>query len=182
MWEYLEEEAFDHPGSPADLWYQDMINTYGALEYFPHIGCGARYVPYKKGPSKVCEILMGCGWEAFLADHTPEALDDQLKKVSYDALSRAFGKISPECLLKAIPMTMPMTHIATVNGKKMEGVAKYPMDAWVAAGDPCFTTEKWAMMCMMIAEIGKEMTDVTVQDIQVFERLFTVSTSMQRTL
>ena len=137
--------------------FQDMKTTYGEVTNFPHIGCGANYVPWARGPSMVCEIQMRQHtgeWEAFLADHTPPTLDDQLKKISYDALSKAFGMLTPETMMKAIPTTMPMTHLATISGKKMEGVAKYPLDAWILAGNPCFTNEKWAMMCLLIAEKG----------------------------
>ena len=51
-------------------------------------------------------------------------------------------------------MTMPMTHLAAVDGKKMDGVAKYPLDAWIEAGAPEFATEKWAMICILLAERG----------------------------
>ena len=184
MWEYLQEEAVDHPGSAADLWFQDMLVTYGEMEKFPHVGCGANFVPRARGPSMVCEIQFrqGAGeWEAFLADQTPQALDDQLKKVSYDALSKTFQQLSPAVMLKAIPMTMPMTHLATVGGKKMEGVAKYPLDAWISSAAPSFTTEKWAMMCLLLAEKGLDATKgFSTEDQEVFEKLFTTASSMQR--
>ena len=99
MWEYLQEEAHDRPNSAAHEWFKEMLATYGTIEKFPHIGCGAKYVPWAKGPSMVCEIQMRTQsgeWEAFLADHTPTALYDQLKKLSYDALSSAFPALSPE--------------------------------------------------------------------------------------
>ena len=132
----------------------------------------------------VCEIqLQAAGdWEAFLADHTPPALDDQLKKISYDALTRTFGLLSPAAMFTAIPMTMPMAHLVTLSGKKMEGVAKYPIDAWVAAGNPCFTKEKWALMCILIAERGKEAAGeygFPFQDKEVFEKLFTTASTMK---
>ena len=50
MWEYLQEEAMDHPNSAADEWFKDMLATYGEVEKFPHVGCGATYVPWKRGP------------------------------------------------------------------------------------------------------------------------------------
>ena len=129
----------------------------------------------------VCEVQMrGASWEAFLAAFTPQALDDQLKKVSYMALSEAFGKMSPETMLKAIPMTMPMTNLETVWGKKMEGVARYPLDAWIDAGNPCFTEEKWAMMCLHLAEVGTNLKGISAEDVRVFENLFTVSSSLPR--
>ena len=84
----------------------------------------------------VCEIQLrgggsGGDWEAYLADHTPPALDDALKKISYDSLSKAFAIVEPETWYKAIPMTMPMTHLLQRDGKEMQGVAHYPLDAWV---------------------------------------------------
>ena len=133
----------------------------------------------------VCEIQMSQNngeWEAFLADHTPTALDDQLKKLSYDALSRTFQTLTPETLLKAIPVTMPMTHLVTVSGKKMEGVAKYPLDQWISSGAPCFTNEKWAMICILLAERGKGATQsqgFSIEDKEVFEKLFSTASTMK---
>ena len=127
----------------------------------------------------VCEIMINNDWEAFLADHTPTQLDDQLKKISYDSLSRAFDGLSPEEMLRAIPMTMPMTHLEDINGKKMEGIARYPLDAWITAGNPCFTKEMWAKICLVLVEraLGSQ-ADLSEQDAAVFEMLFTVSTSL----
>ena len=155
MWEYLEEEAVDHPNSEAAEWCKDMLDAYGDITNFPHIGCGANFVPFACGPSLVCEIQFthkDGAWEAFLADQVPSALDDQIKKVNYQNMTRCFSKISPEVLLQAIPMTMPMTYLATVDGKEMKGIAKYPLDQWLDEEAPCFTREKWAMICLLIAE------------------------------
>ena len=132
----------------------------------------------------VCEIQMRQGngdWEAFLADHTPPALDDQLKKAKFEQLSIAFGKMSPTEVLRAIPVTMPMTHLATIDGKQMEGVAKYPVDAWLDSGAPSFTTERWAMICMLLAERGLEEaknTELPPEDREVFEKLFAAADTL----
>ena len=77
-----------------------------------------------------------------------------------------------------------MTHLATVDGKKMEGVAKYPLDAWIASGAPEFTKEKWAMICILLAERGKGAAQpggFSYEDKEVFERLFTVASAMKTT-
>ena len=185
MWEYLEEEAHDHPDSPAARWFNDMLAAHGSVSEFPHVGCGANYVPWKRGASMVCEIqLRNSSWEAFLADHTPPALDDQFKKIRYDALTQAFSALTPEFMMSAIPMTMPMTYLKVEGGKKMEGVAHYPIDQWMLAGNPTFTNEKWAMMCLMIAEKGKELASsrgLNDRDLEVFDKMFTVSTEMKET-
>ena len=99
--------------------------------------------------------------------------------MSYDALTKAFGMIAPEEMLRAIPMTMPMTHLVTIHGKRMDGVAKYPLNEWISAGNPCFTTEKWAMMCMLLAELGPQVEGISAQDLEVFDKLFTVATSLK---
>ena len=136
----------------------------------------------------VCEIQIradgGENWEAFLADHPPSALDDELKKLSYDALSSAFQSVSPEKIMQAIPVTMPMTYLATENGMKLKGVAKYPLDAWIDSGAPEFTVEKWCMICLLLAERGRgaiQAGTVSSNDAEVFEKLFVVADKMEKT-
>ena len=180
-WEYLQEEAVDDPKGAAAAWFKELLDHFGSVKDFPHIGCGSNYVPWAKGPSMVCEVLIGNTWEAFLADHTPSILDDQLKKVSYLSLSRAMGKMTPQQMFKAIPVTMPMTHLAYYEGKQLEGIAKYPIDAWVTAGHPSFTTQRWGMICMALAEHALGLDDLSAKDQAVFEALFTVSTSLAPT-
>ena len=180
MWEYLQEEAVDKPNSAAAQWWNEMCGVYGPdPKKFPHFGCGAHYRPWARGPSMVCEIKMnGKYWEAFLADHLPQALDDQMKKVNYDLLSRTFKKLTPQAVFQAIPVTMPMTHLATADGRQMAGVAKYPIDAWEAEKNPCFTSEKWAMICMMMAEKGLGQGGITSEEYNAFQDLFNVSSHM----
>ena len=48
MWEYLQEEAVDRPDSAAAEWFRDMSTHFGEIQNFPHIGCGANYVPFKR--------------------------------------------------------------------------------------------------------------------------------------
>ena len=141
----------------------------------------------------VCEINMlhsSSGpnhWEAFLADHTPPALDDALKALSYEALTQTFHdvcRIKPEAIFQAIPMTMPMTHLATVSGKVMDGIAKYPLDAWTRAEAPCFTSEKWAMICLLIAERAmgpKQAAGFSNEDNEVFQKLFSAASRIKET-
>ena len=64
----------------------------------------------------------------------------------------------------------------------MEGVAKYPLDAWIDSGAACFTTEKWAMICILIASRGIGATQANSfsnEDKEVFEKLFADATLMK---
>ena len=84
MWEYLQEESVDHPGSAADLWFKDMIDTYGEVSRFPHVGCGANYVPWARGPSMVCEIQLRQSsgeWEAFFGRPHPSGFGRPVEEV-----------------------------------------------------------------------------------------------------
>ena len=130
----------------------------------------------------VCEIQLNRGegddgrWEAFLADHTPTELDDALKKINYEKLSEAFGELTPETMFKAVPMTMPMTYLETQDGRKMKGIARYPIDQWEAQGNPCLTKDKWVMLCLAIAQKGLD--KFSGVDALMFEKLFEVSEQM----
>ena len=180
-WEYLQEEAVDDPEGAAFVLYKEMLERFGRVGRFPHVGCGANYVPWAKGPSVVCEVLIGNTWEAFLADHTPAILTDLLERVSYLALSRAVERLNPQLMFKAIPMTMPMTRWTYYENKEVEVVARFPIDAWVTAGHPSFTTQRWGMICMAIAEQALAFDDLAAKDREVFEALFNVSKSLAPT-
>ena len=64
----------------------------------------------------------------------------------------------------------------------MDGVAKYPLDAWIDSGAPCFTNEKWAMICILIADRGigaTQSSGFSIEDKEVFEKLFAAATMMK---
>ena len=46
--------------------------------------CGVKFVPWKKGASKVVELNVGGNVMAFLAERLPEQLDDEIKKLLHD--------------------------------------------------------------------------------------------------
>eukprot|EP00975_Prorocentrum_lima_P026152 5496808-Prorocentrum_lima.AAC.1 len=48
-------------------------------------------------------------------------------------------------------MSLPMTHLYEEAGSTMYGIAKYPIDRWMAAGQPMITTKGWVKLCMKIA-------------------------------
>ena len=60
----------------------------------------------------------------------------------------------------------------------MAGIAKYPIDAWEVMGNPCFTSEKWAMICMIMAEKGQRQEGLTEEERTALQDLFLVSNSM----
>ena len=78
-------------------------------------------------------------------------------------------------------MTMPMTRWTYYENKEVEVVAKFPIDAWVTAGHPSFTTQRWGMICMALAEQALAFDDLSAKDREVFEALFNVSTSLAPT-
>eukprot|EP00975_Prorocentrum_lima_P035862 7539794-Prorocentrum_lima.AAC.1 len=81
-------------------------------------------------------------WDAFMADQFPEVLDDDRKKVC-QKFYLAAKHLQPEDLPETLPMPLPMTHIYQEEGSTMFGIAKYPTDQWMAAGQPMITTKGW---------------------------------------
>ena len=116
---------------------------------WPAIGCGARFSPFKRGQSQVAEFKLEDGsWTAFSAERMPQEFDDDIKKVHAEFF-RASTFLKPDDLQYIIPITFPMSHI--VAGAVFVGIAKYPVDEWIASGEPKITSAGWAKLCMKIA-------------------------------
>ena len=121
---------------------------------WPKIGCGAKFVPYKKGKSRAIELKLDDGtWEAFLADRLPKNLDDEIKRVHAD-FYKAAEKCTAAELIETIPVTFPMTHLF----KEFPGIAKYPVDQWEREGELVLDQAGWCKICLKIAE--KDMTNL----------------------
>jgi hypothetical protein len=182
-WEYLHEEAIDNRKSAAASWFRELKEKFGDITKFPQIGCGSNYKPFKNGASMVCEIqLRKSGdpnaWEAFLAEQMPTALDDRIKSLTYTSLSKSFATLTPDTIIRSIPITMPMTNLMTVDGYELKGVAKYPIDAWKLAGNPVFTQEAWAKLCLLIAENGQRLNCLDDSEKLAYDELFTTSSRL----
>ena len=135
--------------SPLKKWTQRMIMRYGDnVGGWPHIGCGAKFVPWARGESMVAEIRLGSGkWEAFCADRMPRELDDEIKKVHADFFE-ASKFLDPAELKDVLPVSLPMTHVLEDD---LVGIAKYPIDMWELQGQPRITAKGWVKLAMMIA-------------------------------
>ena len=154
-WSALLQAQAQAPEDPIlKGWVDDMYKEYGDEENWPKIGCGATFVPWKKGMSMVAEVKCADGrWEAFVADRLPTQLDDEIKRV-HAAFFLAGKKLNEEELLKIIPISFPMTN----HLKGFKSIAKYPVDEWEKRNYPCFTTKSWCKLAMMIA--SKDLTNL----------------------
>eukprot|EP00975_Prorocentrum_lima_P024162 5084010-Prorocentrum_lima.AAC.1 len=48
-------------------------------------------------------------------------------------------------------MALPMTHLYEEEGSKHHVIARYPMDQWIAAGEPIITVKHWVKLCRKIS-------------------------------
>jgi len=69
-------------------------------------------------------------YKAFMSERLPEALDDAIKKKSYDKFQQICSSLTPQEIHDSLPMCFPMTHNIMVNGKTFRGVARYPLAEW----------------------------------------------------
>ena len=80
----------------------------------------------------------------------------------------ASGDLSPAELKDMIPMTVPTTHL--VDG--FPGIARYPLNEWESAGEPCFSTESWCKLTMKVA----------TKDMENLGTLFDIAEKIEATL
>ena len=57
--------------------------------------------------------------------------------------------MKPKDLQDAIPITFPMTNV--LEGEDFVGIARYPIDQWIASGEPRITSTGWVKLCIKIA-------------------------------
>eukprot|EP00975_Prorocentrum_lima_P054689 11465825-Prorocentrum_lima.AAC.1 len=65
-----------------------------------------------------------------------------MKKV-HNQFYLAAQHLEPEEHQESLPMTLPMAHLYEEAGSTMFAIAKYPIDQWIAAGEPMITTKGW---------------------------------------
>ena len=152
------EDIAAEQGPKSTAWKsaQFMREKFGPnRDYWPKIGCGANFVPWAKRHSMVCEIELNPGrWEAFLSARLPQALDAALKEgKKHELIKECFDKLNPLDIHRRLPITLPMTHLVTEGGVKLECAARYPIATWNKIPEKIeFTVHTWATICMAIAE------------------------------
>ena len=113
------------------------------------LGCGAKFAPWARGPSKVVEMKVEGEWVCFLAERLPDQLDDEIKKVQ-ENWHRAQGQITVEEIKASIPLVFPSTNV--INGKVYPGVSKFDFAKWEKDGQPVLSKAGWCALCQTIAK------------------------------
>jgi len=127
--------------------YAEMEKSYGADKtIWPQPGCGAKFVPWARGASKVIEFLADGQWYSFVASRLPEELDDEIKKVLL-TWHQACGRLTADEILNHIPEAFPKTGLST----DVPGVGKFDLVEWRAKGEPTLTQGGWIALCAVIA-------------------------------
>ena len=161
VWGYLHLEAQLKPKLREAKAYWGLVakfdNDYRKL---PQVGCGSAFYPLRNGPSTVVEIKIALPggkeeWKAFMAEHMPDVLDLQFKKIKLKhvkELRGAMNSASAQEVFDLAPMTLPMTHTHHLpDGAPLPMVARYPVADWKEKGEPYMTAAGWAKLCVAIA-------------------------------
>ena len=144
------ESCREAKNNPLKKWTMHLCMKYGEdFSRWPAHGCGAKFTPWKRGESQVAELRLDDGtWTAFSADRMPTELDDEIKRVHAEFF-KASQFVTPDDLKYVIPMTFPMTNV--LEGDDFVGIARYPIDQWMANGEPKITVTGWIKLCIKIA-------------------------------
>ena len=83
----------DDADPQIEAWVDNLKQEYGEdYTQWPKVGCGAKFRPWKNGPSRVVEMRQKDGqWIAVMADRMPPALDDATKGRHWE-IANALGK------------------------------------------------------------------------------------------
>ena len=153
---------------PDEKW-----NTYTPL-------CGARFVPWAKGSSKVLELKVQDEYFAILADRMPTELDDEIKKVQYE-WQVACGRTTAAQIRQHIPMALPKCH--AVQGCMVPGISKFDFTQWKRDGCPTLMAAGWIALAKAIASnnaVKLERTITSCDDASIkHERNPDLKTAMQ---
>ena len=111
--------------------------------------CGAKFIPWARGCSKVLEIYTESdGWLALLAERLPEELDDEIKGVIYE-WNKACSKVTAEEILAAMPTIYPLTGQPVGGG--IPGFRRFDFDKLQEVGCLILMRVGWMTLCQMIA-------------------------------
>jgi hypothetical protein len=121
------------------------------------MGCGAKFAPWRRGPSKIVEILIDGKneWVAFPAERLPEQLDDEIKKVLYQ-WHNACTRITAEDIMKCIPLVFPK--LGGLDPIKYPGISKFDRETWMKEQSPILSKSGWIALCEVIAR--KDLTNL----------------------
>ena len=126
-----------------------MNKEFGSKEHWPTIGCGSKFVPWKRGPSMVGELLMEDNtWTSFLRKRPPAKLLDAIMENRL-AFYEAAGKLQPEKIMDMIPITFPMVNV--LDKDLYPGVGYFDVDAAMREERPYFSNGSWVALCRKIA-------------------------------
>ena len=110
--------------------------------------CGAKFIPWACGASKVVEIRVEGVWHALLAERLPEELDDEIKKVLFE-FHKAMERVTPDDIMKAIPTTFPKTNLC--QRSRIPGISRFDFNKWEQDGKPTLLKVGWIALANMIA-------------------------------
>ena len=114
------------------------------------MGCGAKFAPWKRGPSKIVQLLLDGKqeWIEFPAERLPKELDDEIKKVLYH-WHNASKRITAEEIMDCVPLVFPK--IGGLDPIKYPGISKFDREDWFKAGKPYLSQSGWIALCQIIA-------------------------------
>ena len=162
-------------------WASNMMAMYGRdWKMWPQVGCGAKFVPWSRGPSTILELQCGNSWIAMVAERCPPILLDEIYKVRYE-FALSLNAMSPEEIQQVMPICFPMNYLIDGRDGQLPGIARFPVDKWEAEGRPVFDDAAWCALCIHVVETmrsGSMASDSTSN----LDKLFHIAKELQSKL
>ena len=151
-WEIIVNVAgMDQAPDHVKNWACNMMALYGRdWKVWPKVGCGAKFVPWLRGPSTILEFQCGNTSKAMVAVRCPPILLEEIYKVRSD-FALSLNAMSPEEIQQVMPNSFHTNSL--IDGKvQLPGIARFPVDQWEAEGRPIFDEAAWCALCIHVVE------------------------------
>ena len=109
--------------------------------------CGAKFIPWAWGASKVVELTICGETHAILAERLPDQLDDEIKRMQY-AFHKACGRVTAEQIMAAVPLVLPKVNLC--KGCPIPGIARFDFVQWKKEREPTILHAGWIALIKVI--------------------------------
>ena len=119
---------------------------------WPKFGCGARFIPFARGASKLVQMELPDGSDIFFLAERPPALIDDTIKMHQASWNKALNDLTPAALQKLLPKCYPDKRFAPPNYEGLLGVGYFDIDEHMKGeGKLVLTMEGWGILLMNVA-------------------------------
>ena len=112
-----------------------------------------------------------------MAVRPPPILLDEIYRVRYEFALR-LNAMTPSQIQRVMPLCYPMNYLIDGRDGKLPGIAKFPVDQWIAEGRPVFDEPAWCAFCINLVETARKESP-RASSTKNLDKLFNIAVDLQ---